>query len=100
LGISGYFEQTPGFDNIQAYSKEGIAKEWMEANPSARVLLIGDTDHDCEVAGSTGMDCMLVATGHQSLERLSECGVPVYGGVKNCWDASSREIRRINKLFC
>ena len=38
----------------------------------AGALLIGDTLHDAEVAAELGMDCVLVAAGHQSAERLSK----------------------------
>ncbi|MEM7077212.1 MAG: HAD hydrolase-like protein [Pseudomonadota bacterium] len=51
-----------------------------QLHPNA-TLLIGDTRHDWEVAQALGVDCVLVATGHQSRERLAEFGVPVVGGL-------------------
>ena len=36
------------------------------------MLLIGDSLHDLEVANELGIDCVLVANGHQSKERLLE----------------------------
>ena len=47
------------------------------AGPGRRALLIGDTDHDQEVAAEMGIDCILIPAGHQSRERLQACGVPV-----------------------
>ena len=41
-------------------------------------IMIGDTTHDYQVAQELGMDCALLATGHQSFERLKETGCPVY----------------------
>lgn len=40
----------------------------------AQVTLIGDTLHDAEVAGELGCECILVASGHQSVERLLKSG--------------------------
>jgi phosphoglycolate phosphatase len=42
-----------------------------------RVVMVGDTIQDYEVATALGFDCVLVAGGHQSEERISACGVPV-----------------------
>ena len=71
LGVSQYFEQICGIDDIYASSKVGIAVEWRKHNPDLKVLFIGDTDHDCDVARAMGADCALVAQGHQSFEALS-----------------------------
>jgi phosphoglycolate phosphatase len=40
----------------------------------ARVLLVGDTVHDSEVAGKMGIECWLVEGGHHMEERLRETG--------------------------
>ena len=71
MGVSRYFEQICGIDDIYASSKEGIAVEWRKQNPDLKVLFIGDTDHDCDVARAMGADCALVAQGHQSFEALT-----------------------------
>ena len=55
------------------YSKEEIARAWREQNPDARVLLVGDTDHDADVARAIGADCILLSCGHQSASRLAAC---------------------------
>lgn len=78
LGIIEVFEEILGLDNIHAASKLSLAKEWREKNPDARVLLIGDTDHDVETAKAIGVECVLVARGHQSKSRLEILGIPVY----------------------
>jgi phosphoglycolate phosphatase len=39
--------------------------------------MIGDTNHDFEVAQELGINCVLVADGHQSYERLKETGAEV-----------------------
>lgn len=70
LKLDGYFEEILGQDNIHAHGKTAIACEWREKNPTARVLLIGDTLHDAEVANAMGADCVLLACGHQPREKL------------------------------
>lgn len=73
LGIRSYFDGLLGMENIHAYSKEEIALGWREQYPDARVLLIGDTDHDSDVARAIGADCVLLSCGHQSAQRLAAC---------------------------
>jgi len=41
------------------------------------IIIVGDTIHDWEVALATGIDCVLLDSGHQSRNRLRACGVPV-----------------------
>ena len=73
LGIREWFDGLLGLDNIHAYSKAELGVRWIQAHPDARVLLIGDTDHDAEVAAAMGVDCALVARGHQGREKLETC---------------------------
>lgn len=73
LGIRDYFDELLGLENIRAYSKEEIGIAWKNRHPNARVLLIGDTDHDAQVAAAMGADCILLTCGHQSRETLSAC---------------------------
>jgi len=42
-----------------------------------RILLVGDTLHDAEVAAAIGCRCLLYAGGHQTRARLERAGVPV-----------------------
>jgi phosphoglycolate phosphatase len=73
LGILSRFNGILGLDNIHARSKKEIGVAWKKANPDICALMIGDTDHDAEVAAAMGVDCVLVATGHQNRERLEKC---------------------------
>ena len=77
LGISDYFEDVLGLDNIHAGSKLSLAHYWREKHPYARVLLIGDTDHDAMTAKTLGAECVLVCRGHQSKEHLLTTGEKV-----------------------
>ena len=70
--ISGYFDQIVGLDNHAAVSKveQGIElMTKMNFNRETTVLL-GDTDHDYDVAQAMGIHSIMVANGHQSKERL------------------------------
>ena len=77
LGIVNDFEQIMGIDNIHAGSKLAPAYAWREAHKTAKVLFIGDTDHDVDAARALGADCVLVCRGHQSREYLETLGVAV-----------------------
>lgn len=73
LGILSRFDGILGLDNIHAHSKKEIGVAWKNENPDVCALMIGDTDHDAEVAAAMGIDCVLVTCGHQSRERLEKC---------------------------
>lgn len=77
--IFPFFEMIRGLDNHYAASKIDNGKQLLEdvAVSPEKVLLIGDTIHDFEVAEAIGCHCLLVANGHQSHERLSETGCEV-----------------------
>ena len=72
-GIENYFKTVLGLDDHFAFGKIHLGKAWLENNniEKSQVLFIGDTLHDLEVANEMGIHCILVATGHQSKERLT-----------------------------
>lgn len=72
LGISQFFEEIVGLDNIHAAGKTGIAIAWRQGHKDDKLLFIGDTDHDADVAKAINADCILIAKGHQSFERLKK----------------------------
>ncbi len=83
-GALSWFDEIWGTDTIHAYGKMALADAWREAHKGARAVLIGDTTHDFEVAERIGADCILVAAGHHSEERLRACGVPVVRDLDEC----------------
>ena len=84
LGILSRFDGILGLDNIHAHSKKEIGVAWKNANPDVCALMIGDTDHDAEVANAMGIDCVLVAAGHQNREKLETCNcIAVVDSVKD-----------------
>ena len=70
--IAGYFDEISGIDNYYAHSKLENGRDLLKRidMPVKDILLIGDSLHDFEVAEKLGIDCLLVANGHQSRERL------------------------------
>ena len=50
------------------------------------VLLVGDTVHDHEVAIAMNVDCLLIPSGHHTEEKLSHCGAPLLGSVRDVAD--------------
>ena len=77
--VDSFFTYLVGLDHIYASSKIELGKILIEKLDHSRgeILLIGDTVHDFEVANEIGADCILVAEGHQSKEKLLKCGTPV-----------------------
>jgi phosphoglycolate phosphatase len=72
FGLTPHFKRILGLDNIYAHSKAELGRNWVAelGLPLGEILLIGDTLHDLEVARAIGVDCVLVACGHHSEERL------------------------------
>ena len=81
LGFSDAFCEVLGREDIHAASKEGIARDFRDRHPDERMLMIGDTDHDLQVARAIGVDCVLISRGHQSAEYLRGLGAPVYESI-------------------
>lgn len=79
LGIAQYFSVIQGIDDHYANGKEHMAQAMGERLGVApeRILFVGDTLHDIDVARRIGCDCCLCSRGHQSKERLLAAGVPV-----------------------
>ena len=75
-GIREYFMGLVGANNIYAEGKVAQGKQWIKQLPwkPNEVLMIGDTLHDLEVAEAIGAECILLAHGHHSPERLATSG--------------------------
>ncbi len=70
--IRHFFDHVFGVGDHFASSKVDRGHELVRASGIAGrdTLLIGDTDHDCEVAREIGVDCLLISDGHQTHDRL------------------------------
>lgn len=72
FGLSHYFDFVFGIADRLAFSKVASGHNLLRESgvPPSRTVLIGDTDHDLEVAKSLGISVLLVTHGHQSASRL------------------------------
>lgn len=70
--LTQYFDNIIGLDNIYAGSKTHLGLRLIEQLkiPGNEILFIGDTLHDAEVAEAMGVNCILIANGHQIKEKL------------------------------
>jgi phosphoglycolate phosphatase len=84
FGIKKYFTHMVGLDHIYATSKLENGRELMKkiGNGKGETLFIGDTVHDYEVAEELGINCILIAEGHQVREKLESCNVPVFNSLE------------------
>lgn len=73
LGITHYFDEIIGLDNIHAESKLHLAEKWRDQHPEAVILYVGDTVHDADNASVLKADCLLYSNGHQSRKKLLSC---------------------------
>jgi len=81
--IDKYFIKVSGLSDHYANSKLEAGKAWINElsySPS-EVLFIGDTLHDAEVANEIGANCMLIAAGHATYEKLESSGKKVFHNI-------------------
>jgi phosphoglycolate phosphatase len=78
-GIAERFQHVFGLSDHDAVSKLQRGQDLLAtltgagADP-ARMILIGDTDHDYEVGTAMGIDTLILTDGHQHLDRLAVLG--------------------------
>jgi len=83
-GITRFFEGVAGLQDHYAVSKIEQGKQLISnfKIDIEKTWLIGDTIHDFEVATELGVKCVLIADGHQSVERLKQTGGIVIDDLK------------------
>ena len=75
-GLRDYFFRVFGLGDHHAVSKVQRGQELMQelttelALDPSTVIMVGDTDHDLEVAAAMGIDVLLLCEGHQDSDRL------------------------------
>lgn len=96
FGLDRWLDAAHGLDNIYAHSKEGLVRRWIaEAGVHpADVLMVGDSEHDFEIADAVGARCVLVSGGHHSEERLGALGPPVVDRLTSVLQVASTPPRR------
>lgn len=76
FGVLSYFDVVLGIKDIYAASKLNEAKRYFKENKTdmSKVLFIGDTLHDEEVAKALGAKSIFVSRGHQHPDVLKSLG--------------------------
>jgi phosphoglycolate phosphatase len=84
-GLRKYFRHVAGLDNIYAASKlhQGLDLIKRLGVGKREAVVVGDTEHDYEVARGMEADCILIANGHQSKTRLQALKVPLLDDVRS-----------------
>ena len=91
--IAFYFDEMLGLSDIYAKSKIDVGVDYITRKGVTNAILIGDTQHDYEVAQALGADCVLVANGHQSRDALLLCDVPVFDDISQVIDYILLEVK-------
>ncbi len=73
--ICEYFDKILGADDMLSGDKVCRAKRYIENYnlSKSKILFIGDTVYDSNMAKTLGADCALLTCGHQSPELLKRC---------------------------
>lgn len=78
-GIRERFDAVLGAADFMATSKIERAVEYLKKEGAAggNVLVIGDLEHDAELAREIGAHCILLSSGHEKRERLIAAKTPI-----------------------
>ncbi len=78
-GVSGYFDAILGAGDYFAGSKIERASDYLFKNNARKgeTLVIGDLEHDAEMADTLGADCILLTSGHEHPSRLKNAEKPL-----------------------
>jgi phosphoglycolate phosphatase len=92
-GIREYFEVIQGMHDTLARGKLEAVQDLADRVGLERsaVLMVGDTSHDADLAGRLGLECVLLAAGHQSSSRLASSGrhvVETFEGLRGFIESS------------
>ena len=87
--LVAHFELAAHFDSVEGMSDTlaegklsgGSALLRTHSLDPGTTLMVGDTKHDAEVARELGVDCVLVAHGHQAASRLEGQGCVVVDSI-------------------
>lgn len=83
-GVTEFFDELLGLDDVYGVSKTQRGKAWMETSgvdPSSAAM-VGDSVHDFETAAALGVQSILYAGGHQPRETLVATGARVIDNLR------------------
>lgn len=89
-GLQGYFTELLGLADIYGVSKVQVGKQWLAQSgiAPAACVMVGDTQHDAEVAKALGTKCVLYTGGHQSARGSRLCArmsSTIWHSCRSCW---------------
>ncbi len=95
-----YFDGIYALDDIYAASKVELGKRLLSAlSDPKNCLMVGDTEHDYEVAKELGFDCVLCPRGHAAREKLEATGAPIienlYGVISLVFPQNAGSAKRV-----
>lgn len=75
--LDGCFDAVLGSADFYAGSKIDRAKDYIAKTngESGRILVVGDLEHDADMAKELGADCVLLTSGHEHISRLKRAEV-------------------------
>ena len=75
-GLENCFEAVLGSADFYAGSKIDRARDYIEKTGEGdkKILVIGDLEHDYDMAKELGADCALLTSGHEHISRLKKTG--------------------------
>lgn len=82
--IQHYFQDIISLDNIHAFSKAELAKDYVKQKQAEikHITFVGDSVHDYEVAKGANANCVLIANGHEHKEKLLHTGCHVINQIQ------------------
>ena len=93
--IGKYFDGIYALDDVLARSKIELGRQLLATlNENDRVLMVGDTVHDYEVATALGVDCVLCPRGHASRKKLATTGVPIIETLTDLYPMILRQMKK------
>ena len=88
FNLKKYFNNIVGINNHYADGKIDAAFQLLDLikTKSSDILLIGDTEHDSEVAEKIGSDCILIDQGYVNRQRLEITKRKIFSNIKEAMD--------------
>lgn len=82
-GVYDKFEAVLGAADFKADSKIERARAYLAQSAENRaVLVVGDLEHDAEMAAEIGADCVLLTSGHEHPDRLRRAGAVIFDKIE------------------
>ncbi len=88
FGLTSPFKDMLGVSDSRGDGKVTMAQNWISQSGYIpdEIVMIGDTDHDCEVANAIGCKCILIANGHQSRHVLERTNAVIVDDISEVLD--------------